>query len=214
MMTRTTKKRGQGAVLLCLTFALLAGPSWLRAESPSKDAADVDGQMRSRVDALLKAAWKDASVKPAPRATDAEFLRRAYLDLTGRIPRVSEARSFLDDPASDKRTRLIDTLLASPGYPSHLADVWRQILLTNTAAADDAGTSDGFENWLRDAFAENRSYAEMARELILATGQPNDSGPALFYTALELKPEKLAASTSRAFLGIQNPMCRVPQPPV
>jgi Protein of unknown function (DUF1549)/Protein of unknown function (DUF1553) len=203
MMTRTTKKGGRGAILLWLSLALLAGPSWLLADSPSKDVADVDGQIRSRVDALLKAAWKDASVKPAPRATDAEFLRRAYLDLTGRIPRVSEARSFLDDPASDKRTRLIDTLLASPGYPSHLADVWRQILLTDTAAVDDAGTSDGFENWLRNAFAENRSYAEIARELILATGQPTDSGPALFYTALELKPEKLAASTSRAFLGIQ-----------
>ena len=142
------------------------------------------------------------SSRPRARPTR-NSCARAYLDLTGRIPRVSEARSFLDDPASDKRTRLIDTLLASPGYPTHLADVWRQILLTDTAAVDDAGTSDGFENWLRNAFAENRSYAEMARELILATGQPTDSGPALFYTALELKPEKLAASTSRAFLGIR-----------
>ena len=152
---------------------------------------------------MLTAAWKDASVKPAPRATDAEFLRRAYLDLTGQIPRVSEARSFLDDPPPTKGARLIDALLASPGYPSHLADVWRQILLTDTPAADDAGASDGFETWLRNAFAENRSYAELARELILATGQATDSGPALFYTALEFKPEKLAASTSRAFLGIQ-----------
>ena len=66
MMSRTTKKGGRGAILLCLTLALLASPSWLVADSPSKAAAGVDGQMRSRVDALLKAAWKDASVKPAP----------------------------------------------------------------------------------------------------------------------------------------------------
>ena len=66
MMTRTTKKGRRGAILLCLALALLASPSWLVADSASKDAADVDGQMRSRVDALLKAAWKDASVKPAP----------------------------------------------------------------------------------------------------------------------------------------------------
>ena len=91
--------------------------------------------------------------------------------------------SFLDDRAPDKRLRLVDALLASPGYPTHLADVWRQILLTDTPAADDAGASDGFENWLRNGFAENRSYAEMARELLLATGQASESGPALFYTA-------------------------------
>src|SRR5262249_22483040 len=127
----------------------------------------------------------------------------AHLDLTGRIPRVSEVRSFLDDSAPDKRVRLIDSLLMSPAYPSHLADVWRQILLTDTPAADDAAASEGFEDWLRTAFAENRSYADIARELVLATGSPGESGPVLFYTALELKPEKLAASTSRAFLGIQ-----------
>jgi len=174
-----------------------------KPRDPSHAAAAADQQMSQRVDSLLAAAWKDASVKPAPRASDAEFLRRAYLDLTGQIPRVSEARAFLDDSLPDKRARLIDALLASPGYSSHLADVWRQILLTDTPAADDAGASDGFETWLRNAFAENRSYVELARELILATGQSSDSGPALFYTALELKPEKLAASTSRAFLGIQ-----------
>jgi hypothetical protein len=190
---------------LVLTFTT-AIPASSAADKPgdsSRDASVADEQTCKRVDSLLAAAWKDAGVKPAPRASDAEFLRRAYLDLTGQIPRVSEARTFLDDPGPDKRVRLIDALLASPGYSSHMADVWRQILLTDTPAADDAGASDGFETWLRNAFAENRSYVELARELILATGQASDSGPALFYTALELKPEKLAASTSRAFLGIQ-----------
>jgi hypothetical protein len=206
--TRSDRSRRFGGVLsVTLALSILAAiPSLYAADKPvasPRDASVADAQMRTRVDALVAAAWKDASIRPARRATDAEFLRRAYLDLTGQIPRVSEARTFLDDPLPDKRVRLIDALLASPGYPSHLADVWRQILLTDTPAADDAGISDGFENWLRGAFAENRSYVQIARELILATGQASDSGPALFYTALELKPEKLAASTSRAFLGIQ-----------
>jgi hypothetical protein len=188
---------------LSLGLAIVAAAPTLFAGEQAGDPSAADAQMRKRVDALLAAAWKEASIKPAPRATDAEFLRRAYLDLTGRIPRVSEARSFLDDRSADKRERLIATLLASPGHASHLADVWRQIFLAETAAADDAGSSDGFESWLRNSFAENRSYAEMARELLVATGLPTEPGPALFYTALELKPEKIAASTSRAFLGIQ-----------
>ena len=182
-----------------LAFAIILASSTLFAAAKVADPAAVDANMRREVDRMLTAAWKDASIKPAPRATDAEFLRRAYLDLTGRIPRVSEVRSFLDDAAPDKRERLIDALLASPGYPTHMADVWRQILLTDTPAADDAGASDGFESWLRSAFAENRPYADVARELLLATGEANQTGPALFYTALELKPEKLAASTSRGF---------------
>jgi hypothetical protein len=201
-----TRRLGTVFGLTLVLTILTAIPALSAADKPGDsfgDASNADAQMGKRVDTLLTEAWKDAGVKPAPRASDAEFLRRAYLDLTGQIPRVSEARDFLDDRLSDKRVRLIDALLASPGYSSHLADVWRQILLTDTPAAEDAGASEGFENWLRNAFAENRSYVELARELILATGQASDSGPALFYTALELKPERLAASTSRAFLGIQ-----------
>jgi hypothetical protein len=167
------------------------------------DAAMADVQMRTRVDALLRAAWKDAAIEPAPRASDAEFLRRAYLDLTGRIPTASEARTFLANSNADKRAALVDLLLLSPAHPSHLADVWRQFLLPDASMINDAGGTDAFEAWLRNAFAENRSYAEMVRELIVATGRPTEVGPALYYTSLELKPEKIAASTSRAFLGIQ-----------
>ena len=47
----------------------------------------------------------------APLATDAEFLRRISLDLTGMIPTAGEARAFLDDPSPYKRERLIDRLL-------------------------------------------------------------------------------------------------------
>lgn len=205
----SAERTRRSGTVLGLTLVLAIGtaiPALSAAElsaASSVDTTGADAQMCKRVDSLLTAAWKDAAVMPAPRASDAEFLRRAYLDLTGQIPRVSEARDFLNDPRPDKRARLIDSLLASTSYASHLADVWRQILLTGTPAADDAGDGGGFEAWLRNAFSENRSYAELARELILATGQASDSGPVLFYTALELKPEKLAASTSRAFLGIQ-----------
>lgn len=195
-------KRSPAAIAgVCLALGLLIGlPNRLvRAD----DEATVDARMRRRVDSLLSAAWKEASVIPASPASDAELVRRAYLDLTGRIPRVSEARTFLEDQSADKRSRLVEQLLQSSSYPSHLADVWKQFLLPDMAEAAALRGSDAFENWLRNNFAENRSYAEMVRELLLATGNPSDSGPALFYTALELKPEKIAASTSRAFLGIQ-----------
>jgi Protein of unknown function (DUF1549)/Protein of unknown function (DUF1553) len=201
--TRHTPSRLRIALTFWLSVGLAFAAERLPAAGQADESAPSDRAMRQQVNALLRAAWKDASVKPAPPATDAEFLRRASLDLTGRIPTVSEVRAFLDEQSPDKRERLIETLLDSPAHSSHLADVWRQILLPDMAEATELGTSDSLEKSLRSAFAENRPYAEIVRELLLATGKPNDSGGALFYTALELKPEKIAASTSRAFLGIQ-----------
>ncbi|MEX2287078.1 MAG: DUF1549 and DUF1553 domain-containing protein [Planctomycetaceae bacterium] len=196
-------KETLGVKLLLIAASLVAASGRDFAAAPAADPSAEDARMRDRVNVLLAETWKSLSVKPAERATDEEFLRRAYLDLTGRIPRVSETRAFFEDSAADKRQRLIDDLLLRPSHPSHLADEWCRFLLPDTAAVNQVGGSDAFETWLRNRFAENRSYGDIVRELLLATGQPNESGPVLFYTSLELKPEKVAASTSRAFLGIQ-----------
>jgi hypothetical protein len=158
--------------------------------------------MAARVDALLAQAWGNAGVAPAPGASDGEFLRRAYLDLTGKIPTVGEARAFLADKDPAKRERLIDSLLAQPAHANHLATTWTRFLLPQNDATRAFGGAQ-FHTWLADKFADNLAYDALARELLLAKGQVQQSGPVLFYTALELKPEELAASTSRSFLGVQ-----------
>ncbi|MCH8828116.1 MAG: DUF1553 domain-containing protein [Planctomycetes bacterium] len=179
-------------------------------------ADDHAGKMTARVDALLAAGWKSAGVNPVEPATDAAFLRRAYLDLTGVIPIVGEVRSFLRDKRPDKRARLIDKLLgtaAKDGQPgksgngrhaTHLANIWRNVMLpqisNNIFLRGRAGV---FEQWLRNHFADNTPYDQMVRELLTTTGQTTRSGPGLFYQSLEMKPEELAASTSRLFLGVQ-----------
>src|SRR5437868_12732069 len=71
----------------------------------------------------------ETHAEPAPLADDAEFLRRVYLDLAGRIPSVEEARTFLADRRSDKRTRLVEQLLAGPRYTTHFTNVWRALLI-------------------------------------------------------------------------------------
>src|SRR5687767_5258606 len=86
-------------MLLLLPAAFLASAVASRADEP----------LHTRIDALIGA--KAASRPAAALADDAEFLRRIYLDLAGRIPSVAEARTFLDDKAPDKRTKLIDRLL-------------------------------------------------------------------------------------------------------
>lgn len=176
-------------------------------------AGDNARTMTQRVDTLLAETWKQADVKPAQRVDDATFLRRAYLDLTGVIPTVSEVRQFLDDNRPDKRSRLIDRLIGvasksgksgNARHATRLANIWRDVMLPQiNNNLQLRGRAGFFEQWLRNHFADNTPYDKMVRELLTVKGQVTQSGPGLFYQSLELKPEELAASTSRIFLGVQ-----------
>lgn len=182
-------------------FGVGIGSTFLLAATNEATAADQ--RMTIRVDALLAERWKQAGVEPAAPADDAEFLRRSCLDLTGVIPTVSEVREFLADGRADKRSRWIDRLLSKPTHASHLAATWRQVLLPGGNDIQRFGGYAPFQTWLRDKFADNVPYDRLVTELLTASGNFNQVGPALFYTSLELKPEELAANTSRIFLGVQ-----------
>jgi hypothetical protein len=111
-------------------------------------------------------------------------------------------RAFLADESPDKRAKLIDHLLDSPSHATHLANTWRKIMLPGGLNIEQINNVVGVQNWLRQRFVENLRYDNMVSELLVAT-EGNDVGPALYYTSLELAPEKLAGSTARIFLGLQ-----------
>lgn len=185
-----------------LAIGGLAAPFHISAEEPVVPPGD-SAAMGRRIDELLGRRWLASGVKPAQPASDAEFIRRAYLDLTGRIPRVAEVRAFLSDNRPERRALLIDTLLTKPDHATHFANTWRGFLLPDGNQQVQFGGAGPFEGWLRGKFADNERYDKVVSELVLAQGQYTTSGPVIYYTALELKPEELAASTSRAFLGVQ-----------
>lgn len=180
--------------------ALLLLTADLRAAEPDAAAARV--KMVQLVDQRIDAVLSQAQLAAADQADDAEYLRRAYLDLTGSIPRVADARRFLNDGRPDKRARLIDELLSSPGHANHLANIWRSMMLPGGVNLEQINSVVGVQNWLRQRFVENLRYDNLASELLVASAG-NDAGPALYYTSLELAPEKLASSTARIFLGLQ-----------
>jgi len=168
-------------------------------------------EMTARIDARLAEGWVNEQIQPAPAADDAEFLRRAWLDLTGTIPPINESgtdgdygvRGFLADDRPDKRRRLINFLLAKPQHANHFAVLWKNALLPAETNIQRLGGDLGFQTWLRGQFADNVPYDTMVSEILLANGAANRTGPALFYTALQLKPEDLASSTSRIFCGVK-----------
>ena len=104
------------------------------------------------IDRLLEESWKKAGVKPARPASDEEYLRRAYLDVLGRIPNVQEARAFLQTKESDKREKLVEYLLDHADYPKNFATQWTVLLIGrgNQGRMVDRGCTCG---WLRKQFA-------------------------------------------------------------
>ena len=160
-----------------------------------------EDKLVEQVNTILSQFWQAQGVSPVEPASDSEFLRRVYLDLIGRIPVVSEVYGFLDDPGEDRRQRLVDDLLSRRDHATHLAAVWRTILLPEGVDLNRFGGTNKFDAWLADRFGENVAYDDIVRQLLLAEGRVSESGPLLFYAALKLNPEEIAAKTSRVFLG-------------
>jgi hypothetical protein len=192
------------------------------ADVPSADRRPLDVDRQSAgvqalvetIDRLIAARWAEAKTQPAPPADDAEYLRRVSLDLTGKIPSASQVREFLDDPSPDKRAKLVERLLASPSYSAHMTHLWRALLLpeaTSDVRVEYFATN--FDPWLRKRFAENAGYDRIVREILTVslgdnTRDFNPVGrgtptPYAFFAAKEGKPENLAASSARLFLGIR-----------
>lgn len=190
------------SVKIAAALTLIAVLGFLPA-TPALYANDVQRrEMSSRIDELLAERWSEEGIKPAPQSDDAEFVRRTYLDLTGTIPTVAEVRAFLARDDADKRSQLIDGLLASPEHATHMATTWRNLMLGSSVDFENVAAIAGVQNWLRDQFIQNARYDNLVADLLVASGG-EESGPAFFYTSLELKPEKIAATTARVFLGLQ-----------
>ena len=183
-------------ILAALTTAARAADQ--PSPKPAKAVARPD-----YIDQMLQSSWDEAKVKPSPSATDAEYLRRAYLDLLGRIPTVQEASNFLETKDAGKRAKLVEYLLQSPDYPRNLGNVY-SVLLLGRKMQERRVDRAALGNWLRKQFAENRPWDEMAYELITAKGNNKENGAANFTLAhLEGGAVPLTSITTRVFLGQQ-----------
>lgn len=195
-------------VLAMAAVAVFGHTDLSAADAPSRD--DDLRRVIAVIDAQIEKGWQSADVTPTEPADDAEFLRRVTLDITGRIPTVTEVRRFLANDSADKRRKLVDRLLDDPRYAVHFTNVWRKALIPETDLDFNvAYLAPGFEAWLRTKLLENASYQGMVGEILSVdvSGtnlyQFDQPSPAAFYAAKEVKPENLAAATARMFLGIR-----------
>jgi hypothetical protein len=199
-----------------LTVALCALgirlPPLLAEESAPKDKnRDEVVKLARLIDRHINAGLKDRGIPAAPIASDAEFCRRIYLDLAGRIPKVSEVRAFLEDKRADKRMLLVEKLLKSNTYINHFTNTWRFQLMGGTTNQQAQFLAPQLEQWSRKHIKDNTPYDVVVRELLTvpvanARGMgfdPNRGNVRAFYQVNENKPDMIAASTSKLFLGVK-----------
>lgn len=139
-------------------------------------------------------------IPPSGMATDAEFLRRAYLDTLGVLPTADEAKAFLADQSPDKRSRLIDALLARPEYVDYWSYKWSDLMLVSSKKLKGPAVW-AFSSWIRDAVETNKPWNEFAREVITARGSTIDNGAANYFV-LHKDPKLLNEATTLTFLGL------------
>ncbi|MCI0681523.1 MAG: DUF1549 and DUF1553 domain-containing protein [Gemmataceae bacterium] len=165
---------------------------------------------RGELDRLVNGQLKKANVEPAPRTTDEQFVRRVWLDLTGRLPMPADVTEFLADKSPNKRARLIDTLLATEDFAKHWSLYWRDVITSKVADQRLNLLTRHFEKWLFEQINANRKWSAITRDLLTATGDvryadADENGQAFFMVSRRGADAvtELAAETSRIFLGIQ-----------
>lgn len=152
------------------------------------------------IDDLVLEKLAALNLPPSPKSDDSEFLRRVYLDTIGLLPTVDEVRTFLDDTDADKRSKLIEDLMSRPEFVDYWAYQWSDILLlTGNRLRPQA--IKAYYQWIRERVANNVSWDEFARGVILAKGSTVENGAANFY-ALHQDPQDMVETTSMAFLGM------------
>jgi hypothetical protein len=156
--------------------------------------------LRDLIDQQIASVLASKGIAAAAPASDAEFLRRIYLDLTGTIPTLGEAKAFLDDSSPIKRQQLIDRLLNSREYARQMQRVFDVVLMERRPA--NRITQAAWEDYLRNSFAANKPWDQLVREILAADGADPGLRPASrFYLDRDGEPNVLTRDVGRLLLG-------------
>ncbi|WP_417391721.1 DUF1549 domain-containing protein [Gimesia sp.] len=155
------------------------------------------------IDELVDAKLKKTKTLPSDLCSDAEFIRRIYIDLTGLPPTIDDVKAFLADKrdSRSKRNELIDRLLGSEEYVEHWTNKWADLLQVNRKYLGTEG-SELFHDWIRKSVDENVPYDKFVYNILSASGS-NKEVPAASYFKIHRTPEDTMENTTHLFLSIR-----------
>ncbi|MCA9116203.1 MAG: DUF1549 domain-containing protein [Planctomycetaceae bacterium] len=185
--------RYMGMIAVCRVPVPLPGevPASFYAELPRKNY--IDGLVWQKLERL--------GLTPSAPAEDSTFIRRATVDIIGRVPTPEETREFLADSSPDRREKLVDRLLDDPEFADHQANRWADLLRPNAYRVGIKSVLN-YDAWIRDAFRQNMPYDQFVKELISASGGTWRNGATNLYRDRR-SPDELTTIVSQLFLGIR-----------
>jgi hypothetical protein len=160
-------------------------------------------EQATEIDRLLEAHLREQGLRPNETVDDATFVRRAYLSILGRIPTILEMREWTQSSGANKRTKLVDRLLDSPGRVGHDFHWWADLLRIKTPGLGGQVSGEPYAAWMRDVIRDNVAYDEIVRSLVTADGPAHarGGGPVGYRLRDRGMPEDNMANTARVFLG-------------
>ncbi|MEO1526541.1 MAG: DUF1549 and DUF1553 domain-containing protein [Planctomycetota bacterium] len=190
-----------GETTLIVRYLQLQRPIPIAFIPSSPDFEWSSPEPNNAIDEHVFAKLKRLRTNPSELCDDGVFVRRAFLDAIGRLPTADEARSFVAEKSPDKRSNLIDQLLARPEFADFWALKWADILRTEEKVLDTEGVTV-FHGWIRDSIARGYPLDQFVQDLVTGTGSTFNNPPANYYRA-NRNPSMRGETTARLFLGIR-----------
>ena len=155
------------------------------------------------IDELVSAKLQRVRTSPGELSTDAEFLRRVHLDLTGVPPSVETVQAFLAETRDTrtKRDEVVDRLIGNPDFVEHWTNKWADLLQVNRKFLGPDG-SLALRKWIREAIASNMPYDKFVYAILTASGSSLANPPAAYFKTLRT-PEDVSENTTQLFLAVR-----------
>ncbi|MBL9122539.1 MAG: DUF1549 domain-containing protein [Planctomycetaceae bacterium] len=155
------------------------------------------------IDTLVDEKLQRLKILPSGLCTDADFMRRVSLDLTGLPPAPEAVRAFLADPRESrvKREELVDRLVGSDAYVEYWTNKWADLLQVNRRFLSEKGAW-ALRNWIREAVSHNTPYDQFAFNVLTASGSTFENPPASYLRTLR-EPADAMENSTQLFLGVR-----------
>ncbi len=171
-----------------------------RATAPLGAPVEKLPPARNFIDELVFGKLKQLGLPPSEIADDNTFLRRATIDIAGRLPTPAETQAFVSDGNPKKRDAVLDRLLASGEYADYFASKWSALLRNKRSDPKDMRGNFEFHQWIRDSLYDNKPYDKFVRAVITASGDMTSDPPVTWYRQAKDMTIQME-DTAQLFLG-------------
>ncbi len=167
------------------------------------------------INELVEKQWSENKIRPAERCSDYDFIRRASLDIIGRIATVDEVNRYMRDPESKRRSMLIDRLLDNPEFGDNFANNWTTMLLTRQGSKEVH--RDQMHLWIAEQLNNPKTkWTDVVAQLVSAKGATNENQAVNFvlhHMGDEIRNDRengawdmvpVTSRTTKLFLGVRT----------